>query len=103
MSEAKQWTPGPWHAHDRGIGWEVHNVDGRINDEYRECFREADARLIAAAPALYDVLESLANGASGFLAFADPATHGNTNIAVLRERIEQAHAALRLATEGAPK
>lgn len=53
--------------------------------------------------ALYEALASLTNEASGFVVFADPATHGNTNIAVLRERIEQARAALRLATEGAPK
>lgn len=51
-------TPGPWHAWDRGIGWEVHEGDGcaqrmcmEINSEFRETFRAGDAALIANAPA----------------------------------------------------
>ena len=58
-------TPGPWHAWDRGIGYEVHTEAEHnpihcvsLNSEFRETFRGTDARLIAAAvnalPALLD-------------------------------------------------
>ena len=58
-------TPGPWHAWDRGIGYEVHTEAEHnpihcvsLNSEFRETFRGPDARLIAAAvnalPALLD-------------------------------------------------
>ena len=57
-------TKTPWHAADRGIGWEVHfgadpgkcwpRPDGSwclaINDEFRETFTEQDADFIAHAP-----------------------------------------------------
>ena len=55
-------TPGPWHAWDRGIGYEVHvgpDCEGlgwgesecrELNSEFRETFRESDAHLIANAP-----------------------------------------------------
>lgn len=99
--KAKQWTAGPWEIeHDEGIkgadGLFVAIICAPLEnvDSPR---RDANARLIASSPALYDALESLTNEASGFLSMADPANHGNTNIAVLRERIEQARAALRLA------
>ena len=49
-------TPGPWHAWDRGIGYEVHaEVEHNpihcvpLNSEFRETFRGTDARLIVAA------------------------------------------------------
>ena len=52
-------TPGPWHAWDRGIGWEVHKGEecapgcGRscdaLNGEVRDTFTRADAEFIAAA------------------------------------------------------
>lgn len=42
-------TPGPWYAHDRGIGWEVSAGSGTINNHLRETFSEADAVFIAAA------------------------------------------------------
>ncbi len=46
-------TPGPWTAWDRGIGWEVHDPKGwPVNSEHKDTFKEADARLIAAAPEL---------------------------------------------------
>ena len=58
-------TPGPWHAWDRGIGYEVHTEAEHnpircvsLNSEFRETFRGPDARLIVAAvnalPALLD-------------------------------------------------
>ena len=67
----EQASPGPWHAWDRGIGWEVHGVpphdDGEhywfrepteddlrkgygcpnLNDGFRETMTEADAKLVA--------------------------------------------------------
>lgn len=58
-------TPGPWHARDRGIGWEVHigaacqptGWCDAVNDGFRETFSEADARLIAAAPEMLTALK----------------------------------------------
>ena len=58
-------TPRPWHAWDRGIGYEVHTeVEHNpircdpLNSGFRETFGGPDARLIAAAvnalPALLD-------------------------------------------------
>ena len=62
MSETH--TPGPWTAWDRGIGWEVHHSfdpemghGNAVNDEFRDTFKEADARLIAAAPDLLSIAE----------------------------------------------
>ena len=66
-------TPGPWHAWDRGIGWEVHKGEecapgcGRscdaLNGEFRDTFTRADAEFIAAAredvPWLVSEVESL--------------------------------------------
>jgi hypothetical protein len=68
MGEAK-WTPGPWRAWDRGIGWEVHAgpEDDRqpVNDGHRGTFDEADARLIAAAPDLYAALAEIQDVIAG--------------------------------------
>lgn len=50
-----------------------------------------------AFPALVEALLKLSNEAHGFLSMADTDTHGYTNIAVLRQRIEEAHAALSVA------
>lgn len=71
-------TPGPWHAWDRGIGYEVHKGAERdclsefgtgsehcdeLNDGFRETFARGDADLIAHAPAdlaaLCDEVEAL--------------------------------------------
>lgn len=43
---------------------------------------------------LRDALSKLVNEAEGFLSMASPGVHGHTNIAVLRERIEQGRQAL---------
>jgi len=63
-SEAqRQQTPVPWHASDRGIGWEIHAgrepAEGcwgdrsdycrEVNDGFRDTFTEADARFTARA------------------------------------------------------
>lgn len=112
---AAPFTPGPWrvHQHDHmngelwlSIGFHTHegtdDPDGRwigpvAELKYliaREDEQWANARLIAAAPDLYAALSRLANEASGFLSMADEQTHGHTNIAVLRQRIDEARAVL---------
>ena len=60
MSETK-WTPGPWRrGRDRGsIDAEVHTTVAHIvttNNDYETS--SANARLIAAAPELYEVAEA---------------------------------------------
>jgi hypothetical protein len=55
---------------------------------------DAEADLIAAAPALCDALYRLVNEATGFLAMADPEIHGITNMRVMERRIEEARAVL---------
>lgn len=59
MSDKPKWTPGPWEAYDRAIGWEIHAAGREINDGHRDTFREADAHLIAAAPDLYEALHRI--------------------------------------------
>ena len=60
----------------------------------------ANARLIAAAPWLLEALNSLANEAAGFLEMGLaseqplPGSVGHTNVAVMRNRIEYASAAI---------
>ena len=46
---AENATPGPWEAHDRGIGWEVWNDGAPLNSAFRETFPAYDAAYIAAA------------------------------------------------------
>ena len=57
-ARAEAATLGPWHAWDRGIGWEVHKGEecapgGRscdaLNGEFRDTFTREDAEFIAAA------------------------------------------------------
>lgn len=60
------YTPGPWSAWDRGIGWEVHGADGEaINSGFRETFSREDAALISAAPDLLAALIALRDELSG--------------------------------------
>lgn len=73
-------TPGPWHAWDRGIGFEVHQGGVHIewtehggncrelNNEFRETFRQPDAALIARAPELLAALCDKLDEAEGEVA-----------------------------------
>lgn len=68
-------TPAPWHAADRGIGWEVHVGEPKcqtkgsgwcdsINEEFRDTMIEENAQLIVFlrnhVPDLLDALDRLA-------------------------------------------
>lgn len=97
-------TPGPWHAWDRGIGWEIHQ--GRecaetgcieINNQFRETFGESDAQFIAHAPAdvaalltevaeLHDALERCGKRAGRHLARAKSA---EAEVERLREELRK--------------
>lgn len=87
-------TPGPWHAIKASHGV----VDVFDNDEHDivtlfGCNREANARLIAAAPDLLFELEGLVHFADGFGVFSD-----NPAAVELRKWIEGARAAIAKAT-----
>lgn len=109
----RAWTPGPWRA-ERFVGdwkifgnpawpcnwndcdgvWPVAIIDDTITDDYpREA--EANARLIAAAPALYEALERLLAHWTGE---AGPTEHDDDDA---MER--KARAALALARTGEAK
>jgi len=57
------YTPGPWRAERPRKRWRVRNMEGIFVMEdwgglqHAEVRREADARLIAAAPQLYEALK----------------------------------------------
>ena len=110
MSEPK-WTPGPWFVgkpfKDRNntITPILHRKPpcgscGTSSGDWLVAwlFKNSlpkeqlgpNARLIIAAPDLYDALDKLAHEAQGFLAMANRESHGNTNIQVLAERIKTA-------------
>ncbi len=70
-------TPGPWHAYNRGIGWEVHEgascregfcLCGPVNSGPKDTFSEADARLIAVAPELLECLKDVVETFLGYAA-----------------------------------
>lgn len=74
-------TPGPWTAVGRAIEADsperegFTDVVGWISDDYGERRADANARLIAAAPDMYDILKDLwANQANIF--YADLYTAG---------------------------
>jgi len=124
---ATNFTPGPWRldrsvrdsifveAGHRGINertivtvslteteWEKRNVGS-----FQECVArtkpvktaEADAYLIASAPAMYEALNGLANTVDGFRIIEEEirAAAGNTNWEVLQHWIDEARNALALA------
>ena len=54
-------TPGPWHAYSTKVStWETQEqIEFHGDEVIAETGFEANARLIAAAPAMYDVLQEL--------------------------------------------
>ncbi len=110
-------TPGPWSLTQQGEG----DYASHLGEHGSFCITAnhgqvviaqrggvptraaefvANAHLISAAPDLLDALNSLRNEAVGFLAMADSAAHGQTNLACLQRRIDAADAAIAKA-EGA--
>lgn len=73
------------------------------NDDRFMCERDDAlaelARVKADNKELEGALRSLKNEASGFVSMAEPATHGHTNIAVLRRKIEDANEVLLAAAQ----
>jgi len=55
-------TPGPWYAHGTRVStWETQDeIDFHGDEVIAETGFKANARLIAAAPAMYEVLQELA-------------------------------------------
>jgi hypothetical protein len=93
---APAFTPAPWHALD--IGEIVPSDDeGFPLDETRICFMatpgegggaaqdriDANARLIAAAPSMYEALNEIAKGAGPFN--RDPLIHAENTIESMKE------------------
>ena len=77
MSNETKWTPGPWVARTNGYYWQVDPENKSEKDPFQVCdvcssqphhpeggLQEANARLIAAAPELYDALEAIIKGDS---------------------------------------
>lgn len=82
--EGKQ-TPGPWKIGAIESGRAA--VDGADGSEVTGFISPADARLIAAAPELLDVLKGLT--AAGFAY-----VHGNGPLRPFESRLDDAHAAI---------
>ena len=112
----RAWTPGPWKIgvsadHTPLVMVDVHPSEGsgfgvaHINRLPRMGSVRGDvaanARLIAAAPELFEALNSLA-GSVGGLEIAEEAIRaaiGNTNWSVLQTHLDAARAALSKATD----
>lgn len=107
MSEAKH-TPGPWsfrtdgvtgdngiHADGTGIFAEAFADIRRAGEDARD-EAHANARLIAAAPELLAALKKLTAEMVGIGGFGPEIRElvGNTNWAVLTQRVQEAHAAI---------
>ena len=61
-------TPGPFHAHDRGVGWEVHRPGPSgcgdvLWDGFRETVSQADAEALSTARSLLPVIIPLLEAA----------------------------------------
>ena len=59
--EKRTFTPGPWHAHGTRVStWETQDeIDFHGDEVIAETGFNANARLIAAAPAMYEVLQEI--------------------------------------------
>lgn len=104
-------TPGPWevcgqfvrtpfrHGEPGAAGLMIADVRFGI---WPPAQHEANARLIAAAPALLEALKAADEALTQFTAFESDARHimGNTNFAIVQARREQVRAALAKATGG---
>lgn len=85
-----KFTPGPWEVGDDGISTPY--AGDRIHVETGENCREADARLIAAAPDLYTVCKAVLERSGGRLYDTDQET-GETFDTLIRNalaRVDQA-------------
>lgn len=110
-------TPGPWAWHWNKLS--NGDADGRVHTAYgnvlslgmASCIAvspryqtkeqwEADAALIAEAPALLEVLIKLSNEAAGWRGYEAELRQiaGNTNFACLMQRVDEARAAIAKAT-----
>jgi hypothetical protein len=100
-------TPGPWKVSDlsKSAGRyllvyqdaEVNEESGPIARVFPAKGRDANARLIAAAPALLEALEKLTAELSSVQLEAVREGCGNTNAACLTLRVDEARAAIRAA------
>src|SRR5690242_3137460 len=94
-------TPGPWkhvrigHWTIREAVWSAdHGTVCTIPNAQPIVMREANARLIAAAPALLEALEKLVAECGSLQIAAVREGLGNTNAAVLNLRAQEARAAI---------
>lgn len=102
-------TPGPWRISDEIYirdasrnGAYIAEIDPLTDFEGNLAEADANARLIAAAPALLEALSFLANEVDGMRAFEDGVRQviGHTNWSVLAVRLKEARAAILQATGG---
>lgn len=99
---AEQFTPGPWHVEFECDGplvgtmvqaecW-VTDADGNpIWDETGACPSEANARLIAAAPALYEALKGLVDDDDAGVSLADQRSRHEARMAAAKAAILKAN------------
>ena len=103
MSEIKP-TPGPWEAKPTGPwdgwdGWSVEDATGAVvcdaHGSQLDGRREANARLIAAAPELLEALIELADEVADRFDLDSPSTNPS-----IKHAVSSARAAIAKATEG---
>jgi hypothetical protein len=107
------WSKGPWevdpkYPRDVLAGDELvataYCMDGINGMDSGAVAGQRNARLIATSPVLYDALSGLLGEVEGALGMEENALRGllgNTNLACLKRRVEQARAALAKAKEAA--
>jgi hypothetical protein len=96
MTNETQHTPGPWRIQkSEKSGWNI--VDAHGNPAVaRVYYLEADARLLAAAPTMYEALRRLTFEVRGCWGMEGDARQafGNTNYNAVSQRLDEARAAL---------